>query len=292
MSKPKQDFGGSWTAEKLEIIKKYLEAYSKIMKKTPFNFAYIDAFAGTGYYKKVNRHENSLFMPEFGENEKTFLDGSARIALSIEPSFDKYIFIEKDKDRYNELFKLKSAFPDKADSIEIVNSEANRFLISICNKNWQYHRAVVFLDPFGMQIKWTTLEAIAKTEAIDLWFLFPLGQAVNRLLKRNGEINQANRNKLNNLFGADDWYDRFYTVIKEYSIFDGEKNKIQKKADFQTITSYFTERLSTIFPKVVSSPKPLLNSVNNPLFLLCFAAGNKKGAPIAVKIANSILRSK
>jgi hypothetical protein len=29
---------------------------------------------------------------------------------------------------------------------------------------------------------------------------------------------------------------------------------------------------------------------NNPLYLLCFAAGNDKGAPIAVKIANHILK--
>jgi hypothetical protein len=31
---------------------------------------------------------------------------------------------------------------------------------------------------------------------------------------------------------------------------------------------------------------------NNPLSLLCFAVGNAKGAPIAIKIAQDILRKR
>ena len=47
----------------------------------------------------------------------------------------------------------------------------------------------------------------------------------------------------------------------------------------------------TIFPENgVAEPGVLRNSSNNPLYLLCFAAGNDKGAPIAVKIANHILK--
>ncbi len=42
-------FGGKWTTEKLERIAKYLRAYSTIMTKQAFRFAYIDAFAGTSY---------------------------------------------------------------------------------------------------------------------------------------------------------------------------------------------------------------------------------------------------
>jgi len=34
----------------------------------------------------------------------------------------------------------------------------------------------------------------------------------------------------------------------------------------------------------------LRNSLNNPLYLLCFAAGNDRGATIAVRIANHILK--
>ncbi len=44
-----KSFGGEWTREKLEIIRKYLVPYAQIMKDPYYNFAYIDAFAGSGY---------------------------------------------------------------------------------------------------------------------------------------------------------------------------------------------------------------------------------------------------
>jgi hypothetical protein len=49
-------------------------------------------------------------------------------------------------------------------------------------------------------------------------------------------------------------------------------------------------RLKTIFAKVAENPLPLRNSTNTPLYLLCFAAGNPKGATTAVKIAQDILK--
>ena len=34
-----QQFGGKWTQEKLEYVRKYLKAYVKIMNKTQFKIA-------------------------------------------------------------------------------------------------------------------------------------------------------------------------------------------------------------------------------------------------------------
>ncbi len=44
-----------------------------------------------------------------------------------------------------------------------------------------------------------------------------------------------------------------------------------------------------VFCAVSDQPRVLSNSSNSPLYLLCFAAGNEKGAPIALKIANYLL---
>ena len=41
-------FGGEWTKTKLDIIEKYLNAYTTALKDKPFKLMYIDAFAGTG----------------------------------------------------------------------------------------------------------------------------------------------------------------------------------------------------------------------------------------------------
>ena len=291
MRQNQQNFGGDWTTEKLERVRKYLKAYATIMKDRNFHFAYIDAFAGTGYRTyRQDADPTELMFPEIVEHEvQEFLDGSARIALQVQPRFQKYILIEKDENRLAELQKLKDEFP--SDDIELIQSDANEYLKGLCHKNWIRHqrRAVLFLDPYGMEVEWHTMVAIANTQAIDLWILFPLGIAVNRLLKRDGDVDTAVRHKLDRFFGTTDWYDTFYETVSSPTLF-GEEMVVRKTSDFQSIARYFVERLQTVFTRVANNPLPLYNSKNNPLYLLCFAAGNPRGAPTAVKIAQDILK--
>jgi len=152
----KQKFGGDWTDQKLEMVRQYLGAYTQIMSRQPFDFAYIDAFAGTGYreVKTKQTHEIPLF-PELAQaDSQKLLDGSASIALRIQPPFTKYIFIEKEQKRFEQLQKLRTEFPDLANRISLINEDCNAYLQDRCkNYNWKKHRAVLFLDPFGMQVE-------------------------------------------------------------------------------------------------------------------------------------------
>ena len=67
---PEHEFGGDWTQEKLTRIQKYLTAYTTIMNKQNFRFAYIDAFAGTGYRTLKNpENPEELMLPELAESE-------------------------------------------------------------------------------------------------------------------------------------------------------------------------------------------------------------------------------
>ena len=81
------------------------------------------------------------------------------VALQVQPRFQKYILIEKDENRFAELQKLKVEFP--SDDIELVQSDANEYLNDLCVKDWRRHRAVLFLDPYGMEVEWQTVTAIA-----------------------------------------------------------------------------------------------------------------------------------
>ncbi len=291
MGKRARNFGGSWTEEKLIRVSKYLRAYATIMSKQTFKFAYIDAFAGTGYRigEKDPETSEELF-PEFAEKETAdFLKGSAKIALEVSPRFDKYIFIEKEKVGAHALEGLKEEHPMLAADINVVTQDANTYLTELCRKrSWATHRAVIFLDPYGMEVEWSTIELIGATKAIDLWLLFPLGVAVNRLLKRDGEINESVRQKLDRFFGTREWLSYFYRDEKSETLF-GPKSEKKKVVDFEGIATYFVSRLKTVFVGVAENPLPLLNSKNNPLYLLCFAAGNEKGSPTALKIAQDIL---
>lgn len=285
-------FGGDWTSEKLLKVSKYLSAYSTIMKKQGFRFAYIDAFAGTGYINKSNEKESDeiLMFPEMTSDESlAYLDGSAKIALKTKPDFEKYLFIEKSDSRARELQKLTLEFPEKASRIQVVQTEANEFLQEMClNCNWTNHRAVLFLDPYGMQVEYKTIEAIAKTKAIDLWILFPAGMAINRLLKCDGKISDNMAKALDRIFGTNEWYNTFYKTEKSTTFF-GENEIIRKNATFEQIGTFFINRLKTIFSGVSDKPAYLNNSKNNPLFMLCFASGNPIGSKTAVKIADFIL---
>ena len=75
-------FGGIWTLIKLEVLEKYLVAFNNALSKQNFTRIYIDAFAGTG------RCDITL------HGEKTDVDGSATRALSVNPPFHKFCFIE------------------------------------------------------------------------------------------------------------------------------------------------------------------------------------------------------
>ena len=293
----KQSFGGSWTAEKLARLQKYLAAYVQALKGQPFRLSYIDAFAGTGYNTKQNRSNDELtdeaLLPELADSAvKEFVDGSARIALKIILPFHQYIFIEKEAGRCKELAKLRVEFPLLADQITIVHDDANTALQALCrNVNWSNQRAVLFLDPFGMQVSWETIRAIAETKAIDVWILFPLGMAVNRLLTRSGKMAEGWRNRLNNFFGTDAWEQEFYRKDIQTNLFGEEELTVYKDTNLKAIGEFFNKRLSEIFPGVAKNPLSLVNSVGTPLFLLCFAVSNPspKARALAIKISQDIL---
>lgn len=289
-----QQFGDkSWTQDKLERVRKYLVAYSTIMRKRTYPYAYIDGFAGTGYHElkpaedAPARRTPPLF-PEAEEPEvRAFLDGSARIALQVEPQFHKYVFIEKCPKKAAELEKLKAEFPGQAEKIAIRNADANEYLQGVCGKSWVRQRAVLFVDPFGMQLSWDTLKAVGNTKAIDTWILFPVS-AVNRLLTQNGKIPDGWRRRLDTMFGEPDWFDVFFPK-KKGGLFE-DPDAREKTADMKLIGKYFNERLESAFAGVAPNPYTLRNTKGAPLFLLCFAAANPNAAKTAIKIAQDILK--
>lgn len=295
MEKNKQQFGGNWTDDKLMRLQKYLTAYMKIFSTNPraqyLTPIYIDAFAGTGYRKIKKENKDKGLFPELTENETTqFLKGSARIALDIKPPFANYIFIEQDPEYQEELEHLRDEFPAIAKRVQVLPGDANAHLKALCEEyDWSKTRAVFFLDPYGMEVEWTTIEAVAATKAADLWILFPLGVAVNRLLKRNYPPTGGWADRLTVFFGTDAWKTEFYPKRTQTTLF-GEEETQQKEANWDQIQQYFIRRLETIFVKVAPNPLVLRNSKNVPIFLLCFAASNSKGARTAVKIAQNILK--
>jgi len=288
-----QSFGGRWTEEKLGLLTKYLKAYVTIFTKNPrarsLHTIYVDAFAGAGYIHQRQREANQtdLFGDIAADDVQGFIKGSAVRALELSPGFGEYLFIEKDPDRFRELVTLSKQYEGK--TISVKNVEANEYLRNWCRKtDWRRARALIFLDPYGMQVDWSLIEGIAKTKAVDLWLLFPLGAAMMRLLQKRESPPQAWAKRVNAVFGTGAWEDEFYKPRKNDTLFGLEETK-KREADYQAVAGFFIRRLEGVFARVAKNPRILRNSRNCPLYLLCFAAGNLKGAPTAVKIAQDIL---
>lgn len=292
-----QLFGGNWTERKLDALNQYLRAYGNALKKTTFARVYIDAFAGTGYREQklpTADSQGSIFEEEVKElaadEPQQFLDGSAKIALKVVPAFNRFVFIEYDALKVLELSKLKAEFPSQAADIDIREGDANATIRDLCTR-WDKKgaRGVLFLDPFGMQAEWATVEAIAKTGCIDTWILFPF--AANRLMTKSpNDIPQGWRDRLTKLFGTDQWESRFYKERTLIDIFNGDMTIIEKDLTMQGMGAFYGERLKTVFPTVASNPRVLRSDEGRPLFQLFFAAGNSgEGGKIALRIATHIL---
>lgn len=140
-----------------------------------------------------------------------------------------------------------------------------------------------------MSVEWEVIELIAKTEAIDLWILFPIF-AVNRMLVRGKKPPESWRKRLTTVFGTGDWEREFYTTHNIEDLLGQTYTEVEKVADYNKIGEFFLKRLKQIFV-ATSSPLVLKNSRNSPLYLFCFAAGNQKGASTGLKIAGDIIGS-
>jgi three-Cys-motif partner protein len=283
-------------------LDQYLRAYAKVLKDKPSKFnpftrVYIDAFAGTGY--REQKVSAALIQPSIFDDElkelaadqpQQFLDGSAKIALKVAPAFDRFVFVEYSPAKAGELDKLKAEFPAQESAIDIRSGDANVVIRELCAK-WDKRqmRGVLFLDPFGMQAEWATIEAIAKTTCIDTWILFPF--AANRLMTKSpSDIPQGWRDRLDKLFGTKDWEPRFYKERTLIDIFNGDMTIIEKNLTLQGMGAFYGGRLKTVFPTVAPNPRVLHSDSGRPLFQLFFAAGNSgKGGEIALRIATHIL---
>src|SRR5690606_34093849 len=109
-----KSFGGTWSDEKLDALMSYLHSYTTALKNTPFKRAYIDAFAGAGTRELPVSEDEGLFEEDLWKEEANYRHGSPLIALATEPSFDRFIFIERDSEAIAKLRReVTSTFPSK-----------------------------------------------------------------------------------------------------------------------------------------------------------------------------------
>jgi three-Cys-motif partner protein len=258
---------GLWTEMKLDIIRDYSAAYSKILSKQSAkikHFAYIDAFAGPGHH--VSR------------TTKKVIEGSPAIALG--QRFDHYHFIDLDGEMTGLLTNLSGTRTD----VTIYTGDCNKILLQDVFPQCRYEdrrRALCLLDPYDLNPSWEVVRTAAAMGSIEVVVNFMVMHANRDVLLKTGWENAkpAEIAKMDAFWGDESWREAAYRT--ERDLF----GEVRKKARNEDLAEAYRSRLMDAAGfEYVTAPLPMRNSRGNIMYYLYFAGPNEVGYRIATSI--------
>ncbi|HTD35594.1 MAG TPA: three-Cys-motif partner protein TcmP, partial [Candidatus Elarobacter sp.] len=255
---------GPWSVRKAEMVAYYAQVYASIIAR--FDSYYIDGFANRGLSRLKSTDE--------------VVPGSALRVLSVHPSFHRYIFVEVNHARFEDLRDIVYAQFGTRQDVSLVHGDANveipHLLANIQYTNFQ--RALTFLDPYNMHgLKWPTILAAGQNEAVDAIIHFPTMDANRTVLKRrHGTASAAMYRKMTEYWGDDSWEGAAYS---SEGLLPLGLAPVRESA--KAIISAFRERLRSVAGfKVVSNPIPMRNTTGGVVYHLLVASHNKKATDV------------
>lgn len=255
---------GYWSEVKLDIVKDYASAYSRILSARTFYHVYIDAFAGAGVH--ISR-ETGKHVP-----------GSPTNALFIKPPFHEYHLIDVNHQKVALLQKITA----KWKNVTIHEGDCNQILVEkvFPNVQWkQFRRGLCLLDPYGLQLDWKVIETAGKMRTMELFLNFPVADINRNVLWHNPEgVDAADLVRMNTFWGDESWRNIAYTT--ERNLF-----KHLEKEENEVVAEGFRQRLIRVAGfKNVPVPLPMRNSKGAIIYYLFFASQK----PVAENIVKQI----
>lgn len=287
-----KNFGGFWTDKKLNAFINYVKAYTSILNKVKDRYGwktiYFDGFAGCGKIETENKCDNK---PKgFFDNENHSYQGSVHRVLDLptENQFDYYYFVDSSEEYIDALKIYVEDLPkDIRPRVILRNDDCNNQLkkLSKVIKDNNKYRSLIFLDPFGMQIDWASIEGLKGSHS-DIWILVPSGVAINRLLDKKKELKQIE--KLEKFFGLSQSKieEIFYRTVKRQGLFGDVEDTSKIQDPISKIMEIYINQLKTVWEYVTPKPLQLKNSKNCVIFHFIFASNNAT----ALKIASDIIK--
>jgi three-Cys-motif partner protein len=267
MANLKYDEIGYWSEIKLDIIKEYAQAYSKIMNTQRFirKHIYIDAFAGAGHHiSKVT---------------KEFVKGSPLNALLVQPPFSEFHLIDLDGDRTKQLRHLAAGRPN----VHFYQEDANDVLLQkvfpLC-KYTDFRRALCLLDPYSFSVDWQVIKTAGDMKSIEIFFNFMIMDINMNVLRHNPERVPAGQiQRMDKAWGDHSWRLIAYETVP--TLFGDSEMKTSN----ETVAEAFRQRLQAVAGfKFVPSPIPMRNNQGATIYYLYFASASQTGAKIVSSI--------
>ncbi|MTD93112.1 three-Cys-motif partner protein TcmP [Hyphomicrobium sp. xq] len=273
--------GGPWTTKKLGKVREYLEAWLKVMSRQSWaKTVYIDAFSGSG----------EVILRDAAAPTA----GSALQAVGLDPPMAEYHLIEKSEKALKRLREqIAARHLDRLDRVSFHAGDVNAILPALLERLTKKHRVVLFIDPYGMQLEWSTLQAIARCKAgVDLWLLVPTGMGLQRLAtKTRSQMPASWGAKIDAFLGYKGWREKFYEPSRQTNFFGNEPEQV-KVATLEMLDQEVQDRIRAAgFPGVARNVLHLKDKTR-VLYSLMFACSNPSPAAQAasMNIANHLLR--
>lgn len=270
-TQPRLDRVGEWSEVKLEIVRKYAAAYSKIMaNQRGFSHYYIDGFAGAGEH--------------ISKSTGQVIPGSPLNAINVQPPFDRYVLVEMNPKRVR---NLKQLIGERAD-VEFHQGDCNTILLNqvLPQVQWDMkRRALCLLDPYGVHLQWDVIARAGDLRTVDLLLNFPImDMNMNALLTNPGKVSSREAARMTAFWGDESWRGITYRPRPQGNLF-GETET--EKVSNDDIVDAFCVRLNKVAGfQYVASPVAMRNSTNATVYYLVFASANRT----ACKIIHDIFR--
>jgi three-Cys-motif partner protein len=200
---------GAWAKEKLSFLDEFVPAALQATgggKHPKQQRWYIDLFAGPG--RNVDERSGEEF------------EGSAIRVLPMSATVDKRVhfthatIVNKNAEDHAALLsrverlRATGRIPVPRANVKDLLADANQVV----------HRVIKEVDPRAYvlvvaditapkQLPWSTVKALRSHghQSVDLYMLFPLGMAINRMLSFNTETVEQSARVLTDFFGTEDW---------------------------------------------------------------------------------------
>lgn len=258
---------GYWSEIKLDIVREYAAAYSRILsaQKSPTLYhIYIDAFAGAGQHISKSTGE--------------FIQGSPLNALLLEPPFKEYHLIDLDSKKVDSLRKIAAPYPN----VTVHEGDCNDLLLKEVfprAKFSDYRRALCLIDPYGLHLNWEVMFTAAQMKSIEIFLNFPIMDMNMNVLKRDtGKVDPLQASRMTAFWGDESWRQAAYSTTD--NLFG-----MEEKTNNDAVADAFRQRLKKAAGfKYVPNPIPMRNNKGATVYYLFFASQK----PVAGGIVNDI----
>lgn len=256
---------GSWVAEKLDYVRRYIDIFSTSMKAKWPQRNYIDLFAGPG--KNVLKDTGKVIL------------GSPLLSLVTKYPFTSYYFADLNPGNAVALEHRCSASP-LSNLVYIYTENANKVVSTVVATISQFSPRslnLAFLDPEGLELEWSTITKLGILRC-DL-ILHYSQQGLSRYI---GIAYQSQEETIvDRFFGTSDWR----------NIYSSWHNRPRKSGMHREFIDFYKDRLRSLgYQDVKQSDEmmtePLIRNKrrNAPLYRLIFASKHPLGDEFWQKI--------